>query len=153
METLERLMREHPFLQGMDQRLIQVLVGCASNVRFETGDFIAHEGEEATKWYLVRSGQVVLEAHVPGIGPVQVGTLGENDVIGWSWIMPPYVWHFDARVVQATRAVALDGTCLRQKCDADRDLGYELMKRFLYVVQQRLAWSRLQLIDIYKARS
>lgn len=153
METLERLMREHPFLQGMDQRLISVLVGCASNVRFEAGDYVAHEGEEATKWYLVRSGQVVLEAHVPGVGAVPVGTLGENEVIGWGWIMPPYLWHFDARVVQPVRAVALEGTCLRQKCDADHDLGYELMKRFLYVVQQRLAWSRMQLLDMYKART
>jgi len=152
METLERLMREHPFLQGMDQRFIQVLVGCASNVRFEPGDYVAHEGEEATKWYLVRSGQVVLETHVPGMGAVQVGTLGENDVIGWSWIMAPYLWHFDARVVQPTRAVALEGICLRQKCDADRELGYELMKRFLYVVQQRLTWARLQLVDMYKGQ-
>lgn len=153
METLERLLREHPFLQGMDERMIAVLVGCASNVRFEAGDYVAREGEEATKWYLVRSGQVVLEAHVPGLGAAPVGTLGENDAIGWSWIMPPYLWHFDARVVQATRAVALEGVCLRQKCDADRDLGYELMKRFLYVVQQRLVWSRLQLIDMYKAQT
>jgi CRP-like cAMP-binding protein len=153
METLGRLLREHPFFQGMSTELVDVLVGCAANVRFEPGDFLVKEGEEASKWYLVRSGQVALEAHVPGQDPIVVGTLGENDVIGWSWIVPPYMWHFDARAVVPVRAVALDGACLRQKCEADHDLGYELMKRFLYIVQMRLYWSRLQLVDMYKSHA
>jgi CRP-like cAMP-binding protein len=150
-ETLLRLLQEHPFLQGMKDEHLQVLVGCATNVRFEPGDFLVREGEEAKRWFLVREGQVQLETHIPGHGPAPVATLGDNDVIGWSWIVAPYLWHFDARAVQQTRAVALDGVCLRQKCDTDHDLGYELMKRFLRVVQQRLYWARLQLVDMYKA--
>lgn len=147
---MERLLVEHPFLHGMNPRLIGIMTGCASNVRFETGAFVVREGQEATQWYLMRSGQVVLEAHVPGQGDVPVGTLSDDDVIGWSWLLPPYLWHFDARVVQPVRALALDGVCLRQKCETDPELGYDLVKRFLHVVQQRLAWTRMQLVDMYK---
>lgn len=147
---MERLLVEHPFLHGMNPRLIGIMTGCASNVRFEAGAFVVREGQEATQWYLMRSGQVVLEAHVPGQGDVPVATLSDDDVIGWSWLLPPYVWHFDARVVQPVRALALDGVCLRQKCETDPELGYDLVKRFLHVVQQRLAWTRMQLVDMYK---
>ena len=149
MEPFERLLSEHPFLQGMRPETIQVLVGCATNVRFETGDYVVREGAEAKQWFLVRSGQVMLETRLQGRGCVQVGTLGENDVIGWSWLVPPYVHQFDARAIEAVRAVALDGVCLRHKCEADHDLGFEIMKRFLYVVQRRLVWARLQLVDMY----
>jgi CRP-like cAMP-binding protein len=153
MSTLEPILREHPFLKGMKPEHLNVLAGCATNVRFEAGDFLQKEGDEANHWYLMRSGHVVLEVDVPGRGPVQVGSLGEEDVIGWSWLVAPYVWHFDARAVTVTRVIALDGKCLRTKCENDHELGYELMKRFLYVVQQRLFWSRVQLLDIYKTRS
>ena len=62
----------------------------------------------------------------------------------------PYIWHFDARATAPTRAICLDGKCLRTKCENDHELGYELMKRFLHVVQQRLLWTRVQLLDLYK---
>jgi len=149
-ETLERLLRDHPFLHGMSDEHIRVLLGCAKNVRFEPDDFLLREGEEANRWYLIRGGLVGIETHVPGQGPVRVGSLEENDVLGWSWLVPPYLWHFDARALTVTRAVALDGTCLRQKCEADHDLGFEIVKRFLHVLQERLNWARLQMLDMYK---
>lgn len=153
MQTLEPLLRQHPFLQGMRDEHIGLMAGCARNVRFEPGEFLLREGHEACQWYLIRSGQVTLETHLRGQDSAQVGTLGENDVLGWSWIVAPYLWHFDARAVTTTRAVALDGECLRQKCEEDHELGYELMKRFLHVVQQRLVWARMQLVDMYKANT
>jgi CRP-like cAMP-binding protein len=82
---------------------------------------------------------------------VQLETLGPGEILGWSWLFPPYRWHFDARASEPTRAVALDGTCLRAKCEADHDLGYALVKRFLYQLHQRLERSRLQLLDVYRS--
>lgn len=152
MQTLEPVLREHPFLKGMKAEHLAVLAGCATNARFEAGELLQREGDQANQWFLMRSGQVVLEVNVPGRGPVPVGTLGEDDVIGWSWLVEPYVWHFDARALTVTRVLSLDGKCLRTKCDNDHDLGYELMKRFLDVVEQRLLWSRMQLLDMYKAQ-
>jgi hypothetical protein len=80
---------------------------------------------------------------------VTIHTRHEGEVLGWSWMVPPYRWHFDARASETTRAIAMDGKCLRTKCDEDHDLGYEIMKRFSLVIAERLEATRLQLMDIY----
>jgi len=152
METLERLFRDHAFFSTMDPKHLDILVGCASNVRFEPGDFLFREGEEAHSFFFLRSGLVTVELYVPGRGAMQVETVGEGGVIGWSWLIPPYQWHFDARAVEPTRALALDGTCLRSKCDEDHDLGYAILKRFFHLVEQRLEATRVQLIGEFSER-
>lgn len=153
METLERILAEHPFFAGLDARHIQLIVGCATNVRFDAGQFIFREGEEANEFYVIRHGKVALEVFVPGRGPVTIQTLGEGEILGWSWLIPPYHWHFNARAIELTRAIALDGKCLRAKCEDDHDLGYELLKRFAHIVEQRLEATRLQLLDVYGVHS
>jgi CRP-like cAMP-binding protein len=80
---------------------------------------------------------------------VTIQTVGPGELLGWSWLMPPYRWHFDARALEQTRALSFDGTCIRNKCETDHRLGYELMKRLAYVFTQRLEASRLQLLDVY----
>ncbi len=149
MRTLESLLAEHPFFKGLDPRYLELLAGCASNVRFNAGEFIFREGGEANQFYLIRHGKVALEVFVPERGPVTIQTIDAGDVLGWSWLFPPYRWHFDARAVELTRAIAFDGQCLRTKCDEDHDLGYELMKRFARIITERLQATRLQLLDVY----
>jgi len=73
-------------------------------------------------------------------------------VLGWSWLVSPYRWHFSARVVEETRAIALDAKCLRGKCETDHELGYELLNRVLHVVEQRLQSTRMQLLDVYSVQ-
>jgi CRP-like cAMP-binding protein len=149
MENLQPILAEHPFLQNLDSRHLELITGCASNVRFDPGRFIFREGEEANQFYILRHGKVALEIVAPQRGPLVVETLGEGDILGWSWLIPPYHWHFDARAVELTRAIALDGKCLRTKCEQDHDLGYELLKRFAHIMEQRLEATRLQLLDVY----
>jgi hypothetical protein len=91
----------------------------------------------------------LVETHIPQKGPVVIRSREEGEVLGWSWLVPPYRWHFDARAVELTRAIALDGKCLREKCETDHDLGYEVMKRFALIIAERLEATRLQLMDIY----
>jgi CRP/FNR family transcriptional regulator, cyclic AMP receptor protein len=153
METLEPLLAEHAFFKGMSPEYVQTLVGCASNARFTAGETIVREGDHADKFFLVRSGRVAIELFVNGRGPVTVQTLDEGDVVGWSWLVAPYVWRFDARALELTRVIALDGACLRGKCDDDPKLGYELLKRFAYVMTERLQATRLQLLDMYGAQN
>lgn len=143
---------EHPFFKGLEPRYLQLIVGCAANVRFDAGQFIFREGEEANQFYIIRHGHVALEISTPERGSLVVQTIGEGEVLGWSWLVPPYRWHFDARAVELTRAIALDGKCVRTKCEEDHDLGYELMKRFAQIVMQRLQATRLQLLDVYQVR-
>ena len=149
METLGPLLSEHPFLKGLDPKQIELITGCASNVRFDDGQIIFREGEEANHFYIIRQGQVTLQIYTPGRGSIIIDTLSDGDVLGWSWLIPPYQWRFDAVASELTRAIALDGRCLRTKCEADHDLGYELLKRFSSIVEQRLESTRLRLLDMY----
>jgi len=151
MEDLKNILTTHPFFGGMRPEHLQLLVGCASNVRFDVGKFILREGEEANEFYLLRHGKVALEVYAPARGPINIQTLGEGDILGWSWLVPPYRWKFDARVVEMTRAIALDGKCLRQKSESDCQLGYELLKRFSQVMVDHLQAARLQLLNVYDA--
>lgn len=149
METLERILVEHPFLKNLDKNYLRIIVGCASNVRFEPGQVIFHEGEEANYFYVIRHGQVALEINAAERGILTVETLGEGDVMGWSWLVPPYRWHYDAQALSLVRAIALDGKCLRKKCDEDHSLGYELLSRFFPILMDRLQHTQMQLMDIY----
>ena len=149
METLQHLIAQHPFFSGLQPEYLELITGCASNIRFDTDSYIFHEGEEAQHFYLLRAGKVGLEVPTPDRGPMTIQTVGEGELIGWSWLVPPYLWRFDARVLELTRAVALDATCLRKKCETDHHLGYELLKRLTVMMEERLQATRLQLLDFY----
>ena len=153
METLEPILAKHPFLKGLKPEHLKILVGCASNVRFNAGQFLAHEGEEANEFYMIREGKVAVQIQGAERGPIIVQTIGEGEVLGWSWLIPPYRWRFDVKALELTRAIALDGKCLRTKSEEDHDLGYQLLRRFAGIIVERLEAARLQLLDVYKARS
>lgn len=153
MESLKPLLAEHPFFAGLSDHVVDLIVGCASNTRFDAGEFLIREGQEANQFYVIRHGRVAVEIMSPDRGAIQIETLGPGEILGWSWLIPPYYWVFDARAVELTRAIALDGRCLRTKCEEDHDVGYELLKRFSYIVGQRLESTRLQLLDVYGVRT
>lgn len=149
MENLHRILSEHPFLEGLNEQHLELLVGCASNIAFKEGELICREGQAADNFYFIRHGRVQIETHAPQQGPLIINTREAGEVFGWSWMVPPYRWHFDARASELTRAIAMDGKCLRGKCEEDHDLGYEIMKRFSFIIAERLEATRLQLMDIY----
>jgi CRP-like cAMP-binding protein len=149
METLEPLLRDHPLLDGLADDHLSLMVACATNVRFAAGEFLLREGGPAEACYLIRHGHVGIEIASPVGGVLSVQTVGPGDVVGFSWLFEPYVWRFDARAIEATTAIALDGVCLRTKSHDDPRLGYELMRRFAHVMVARLQATRLQLLDVY----
>lgn len=149
MEELEKILMQHPFLRGMERRHLRLLVECASDARFGAGKFLFREGEAADRFYFIRQGTVAIEIFSPQRGPIKIESLTNGDVLGWSWLVPPYRWRFDARAVDMTRAIALDGKRLRNRCESDKDLGYELLKRFVSIMDRRLQATRLQLLGRY----
>jgi CRP-like cAMP-binding protein len=148
----DTLLAEQAFFKEMDPRALDIVAGCAANVRFDADEWIFQEGQDATQFYLIRHGKVALKAFVPGRGDVTIQTIEAGDALGWSWLFPPYRWHFGARTLELTRAIAFDGACLRMKAEADHDLGYELLKRFSRTIIERLQATRLQLLDVYGLR-
>jgi CRP-like cAMP-binding protein len=149
LENLERIIAEHPFFAGLDNGFTSLMVGCASNVRFKGGTYILKEGDPADTFYLIREGKVAVEVFAPQRKPIIVSTLSVGEILGWSWLLPPFQWKFHARAIDNVRAIALDGKCLRKKCDENHDLGYEVLKRFAQIMEQRLEATRFQLLDVY----
>ena len=148
-ENLTELLRQHPFLQGLSDEHMQTIVGCASNVRFPEGEHLINEGQIANKFFLLRSGRIALEMEVSGRGRIRIQTSGPGEVLGWSWLISPYRWHFSGVSVMDTRVIALDAECLRNKCETDPHFGYEILKRLALVMERRLEATRLQLLDVY----
>jgi CRP/FNR family cyclic AMP-dependent transcriptional regulator len=149
MQTLETVLRDVRFFDGVGAADLELIAGCGSNVSFREGDLLFRDGEEASVFYVIRHGSVALETYVPPRGSVTIETLEAGEVLGWSWLFAPYRWHFDARALSLVRATGFDGACLRGKCEADPRLGYELMSRFAQVVIDRLQSTRLRLLDVY----
>lgn len=152
MESVERTIAEHSFFAGMEQTLLDLVVGCASNVRFEPGTYIFKEGNEANAFYLIRSGKVALEISAAQHKPIILETLDDGDILGWSWLLPPFHSKFSAHATTVVHAIALDGRSLRTKCEENHHLGYELLKRFAQIIEQRLEVARFQLLDVYGTR-
>ncbi len=149
MENLERIITDHPFVKGLPPEHIRLIVGCAANVVCKEGEFLFREGEPADKFYLIRQGRLMIESHIPHRGAISIQTLGEGDLVGWSWLLPPYRFHFDARICETTRLIGFDGKCLREKFDKDPVLGYEIMKKFASVMADCLDATRLQMLEVY----
>jgi|SoiMethySBSTD1v2_1073268.scaffolds.fasta_scaffold78002_6 CRP/FNR family transcriptional regulator, cyclic AMP receptor protein len=149
MKTMDQEIGQVPAFAGLAPPHLELIAGCATNVRAAAGDYLFREGDQADAFYAIRQGAVALELHVPARDAVIIDTMHEGDLVGWSWLFPPHRWEFDGRVRADTALIKFDGACLRGKCDADHELGYELMRRFAQVIIERLQATRLRLLDVY----
>ncbi len=136
----------HPFLAGMNHTRLALLTECAMAAHFKTGQTILREGEFANRCYLIETGKVVLESGGRFNEPLVIETIGAGDVLGWSWMFPPYVWQFTARAVEPTTAIFFYGTILREYCEKDHSFGYELLKRISAVMVRRLQAAHKQIL-------
>jgi CRP/FNR family cyclic AMP-dependent transcriptional regulator len=139
----------HPFLAGMSRTHLALLTDCAIAARFKKGQTILREGEFANRFYLIESGKVMLESGGGFGDPVVIETIGPGDLLGWSWMFPPYVWHFTARAVEPANTIFFYGTILREYCEKDHSLGYELFKRMSAVMMKRLQSARKQMLCVH----
>lgn len=149
MTAVESILNEHPFFRDIEARLIQQMADHASSVSFEAGRLIFRQGEPANQFYIISQGHVALEVFAPDRGAIPLMTLGAGDVLGWSWLFEPYIWHLDARAIEDTQAIVLDGAELRAECEANHELGYHLMKHSVQLIEQRLEAAMVQMIDMY----
>jgi CRP-like cAMP-binding protein len=140
----------HTFLDGLSERHRALLASGSRPFSAGPGELLAREGETATTFFLIQAGRVALDLHAPGRGVTSIQTVGPGEVVGWSWLVPPHRWQFDCRAVDAVRGLAFDGRWLREKCEQDHELGYQLLRQFVAVLANRLAATRVRLLDIYK---
>lgn len=149
--ALEAEVKAHPFLLGMSEHHIRLLADCAMLTHFPAGKTIFAQGDTANRFYLIQQGAVVLESDA-GDSPIEIDRIGDGDLLGWSWLFPPYVWHFTARATEPTSAIFFYGTVLREYCEKDHFLGFELFKRMSEVMTRRLQAARSRLLTAYSTQ-
>jgi len=151
MSAVIDLISSHPFLDGISSQALERLARTGRWVSFPADARVFAEGGPARTFWLLIDGHVALDTRVPGRGAVVVESLGPGAVLGWSWLFPPHQWHFGATAREVTTAVEFDGEEVRRLCDADPALGYELIRRFMRVVVDRLQSTRVRLLDLYRS--
>ena len=146
--SIRQLLAAEAIFSDLDPADLDLLAGCGVNRRFDAGSLLAREDAPADGFFVVRRGRLAIEVHAPG-GPLVVDSAVPGDVVGWSWLFPPYRWPTDVRAVEPTRVVAIDGRCLRDKCEAEPAFGYRIMRRFARLIIGQLDAMRLRLLDLY----
>jgi CRP/FNR family cyclic AMP-dependent transcriptional regulator len=146
---MRELVERHPFMAGVSEESLELVVGCARNVAFAPSSLLCAEGESADTFYLLRRGRVSVNVHAPGRGSIVIETVGPGDVVGWSWLVPPFRWTFDARAMDRVGCIAIDGACLRAKSLTDPSLGFELLSKVSVTLLARLQATRMRLLDLY----
>lgn len=149
MNALKEILYNHPAFKILGPEYINYLCECARKETFKPDTFIFKTGEPADEFYLIDSGKITLQVYSPPKGPLNILTLTSHDLLGWSWLYPPYTWHFEARAVTETATYTFDAVRVREKCQEDFEFGYLFSSCFGKVMMQRLAATRLQLLDIY----
>ena len=148
-KTISEIVSEHPMIEGLSAEDVALIAGCARNTHFKAEQYLFKEGEPANAFYLIRHGSAAIESYAPGKGPLRIMTYGEGDIVGISWLVPPFFWRFDVRAVTALRVIEFDAVCLRDKCDAEPRLGYILLQRLASQLIDRVHASRVQQLDLY----
>jgi CRP/FNR family cyclic AMP-dependent transcriptional regulator len=149
---LNKLVVAHPFLAGLKPQAHEIFCGCASLQRYDKGQIIFQEGGKADYFYLIESGQVVLDVSVPGQEMVTIQAVGPGEALGWSWLFPPYQWHFSATAIKPTKTIAFAAERLREHAQQNQEFSFELLQRLARVMAGRLADLRTRLIYSYQAQ-
>ena len=140
-------LRNSHFCKGLNSQQLQMLAASALEMKFETGATIFEEGSPANRFYLILTGRVELSSEMEDRNVIPIQTLGPGDDLGWSWLFPPYAMHFTARALEPTTTIFFYGTRLREQCERDHELGYQLMKRIAVVTTQSLRATQRRLMQ------
>lgn len=139
----------HPFFAALAPSHRELLADDAEPVVFAAGERIFTEHAAADRFWLIENGLVALDMWVPGRGEQVVETLSSGTVLGWSWLYPPYRWHFGARARERSQAIAFDAAAVRRRCEADATFGYAVLRCFVPIIVERMQSTRLRLLDLY----
>jgi CRP/FNR family transcriptional regulator, cyclic AMP receptor protein len=139
----------HPFFADFPDAVLAAIAPLVTRLDTDAGQVLGREGDPAGAFYALTAGQVALQVYSPRQQAAVLETLRAGEVVGWSWLVPPYRWHFDAVAVGPLSALVVDGARLRAEMDADPVLGYALTARFIPVIVDRLQSTRLRLLDLY----
>ena len=140
---------ELAFFKDLKPEHLKLILGCATKMNFKQGHFLLTQGNDADYFYIIKSGKVHIEADAGDKGPVTIESLGTGDILGWSWLIQPYKWRFDALAIEPTSVIAFESKRLRTLCEENKQFGYEMLKRVTHVITHRLLATRMKLMEFY----
>ena len=152
MTPLELSLSRHPFFQEFGQPHLAAIAACANTAVFDAATFLFRAGEPAHAFFAIQRGRVAIASLTPHEGPVTIQSVGDGDLLGWSWLVPPYRCHFGARALEETSVVAFNAACVREQLERDHELGHLVMRRFAQVMASRLEAMSAQLTSVYECR-
>ncbi|MEE9597084.1 MAG: cyclic nucleotide-binding domain-containing protein [Acidiferrobacterales bacterium] len=146
-QSIEDYLSSHVFFSELDDSFMKFLSDSATELKIKKGDVLFQQGERADKFYLLRNGHVSVQ--VPALmGPtLEIQALGEDQILGWSWLIPPYRWNFQARALEDSELLEFDGSAILARCEEDPKFGYALLKRFAALMSDRLDAARQKMMD------
>lgn len=147
MKTVYDIIADQAFFKDLSAEHLRILADNARQTWFEAGELIFHQGDLGNRFYLIVEGKIALESSLTNGGAVVLQTIGPGELLGWSWLFSPYIWDLHARALEPTEAIFFYGTFLRERCEQNHDLGYELFKRVAEVMMQRLQIARRRVLD------
>jgi CRP/FNR family transcriptional regulator, cyclic AMP receptor protein len=146
----EGILKGHAFLQGASEQFLNELGEFSKEASFEVGEVILTEGAYADRCFLIRQGRLQLELRGGRELPVVLQMLRPGDILGWSWLYPPFQWHFTARALEHCEMVELNAASLLIRAEENPVFGYELMKRVSMQLIHRLQALRDSLVSLDK---
>jgi len=150
MEDLTAKLKEHTFCKDFTRDQVDVIASLSTWRDFQTNEVIFRTGDPSDKFFMVFSGHISIAVFLSDRGTTAIETIGEGDILGWSWFSPPYQWRFSAMALEETGAIAVNGKALREICEKDHALGYQILKKLILVYTQRLEMARSQILDLTK---
>jgi len=146
-QSTAEYLSSHEFFSELNDDILKFLCECSSIREIKKGEILFRQGEKADKFYVIRKGFVSIQ--IPAImGPaLEIETLGRNDVLGWSWMILPYKWHFQTRAEEDSELLAFDGAAILVRCEQDPKFGYELLKKFAGLMSVRLNAARQKMME------
>jgi CRP-like cAMP-binding protein len=141
------LLEGQGFFAGVSEGVAATIGELTSERKAGIDELLFRQGDPAERFFLVKSGLVAVELYAPGRDPIVVEQVYDGDVVGWSWLVPPYRWSFDARAVEPSSLIEIDAAALRERFGVDPILGFEVMRRFIPVMARRLSSARERLVE------
>lgn len=149
MSIIKEVLLDHPTFRELSTDHLALIESVSREINFHKGEKILQEGMDASEFFIIQDGKVSIDVHEPTRGYISIQTLEKREILGWSWLIPPHHWRFDAHAVNDVKAISIDGQFLKKQCETNNDLALELYKSFSYIISQRLSWTHLQLLDVY----
>lgn len=152
MSQIKEIISKRLGIVGLAPEHIEKLIDLAEITEVKANQIVFHEGDKASKLYLILDGKVALNTFLSGqskVGKKTIETLGKDEWLGWSWLFSPYRWHFEAATLEDSTMLIFNGDELRKYMDDHPDFGYPILKHLSQMIIQRLQHTRLQILDVY----